>query len=154
MGRRGGVGMRIYLDLCTIQRLYDDEDQESIREEKDAMERILELIEYGQLELVSSFALEYESDASTDEKKRGFTEAVLRRASERIESSPGIQHRTLVYALGGLTTWEAAHLAVAVETGVEFFCTCDRKLLRRAREEDTGLTRVGSPLGLIEEVER
>ena len=146
--------MRVYLDLCTIQRLFDGESQQRVREEKDALERIIELIDKGKLTLVTSFALEYESEAATDAEKREWTETVLRRASERIESSPAIQHRTIVYALGGLTTWDAAHLAAAVEARVEFFCTCDKKLFRRARVEDTGLTRAVSPLELIREVER
>jgi predicted nucleic acid-binding protein len=146
--------MRVYLDLCTIQRLFDGESQQRVREEKDALERMLEWIDQGKLTLVTSYALEYESEKATDEEKRDWTETVLRRASERIESSPAIQRRTIVYMLGGLTTWDAAHLAAAVEARVEFFCTCDKKLFRRAKVEDTGLTRTVSPLELIKEVER
>lgn len=146
--------MRIYLDLCVIQRAFDPVGQEQIEKERDALARILELIEEGRIELVSSFALEYENDAATDLSKRAFTEAVLALASERIESSPAIQHRTTVYALGGIETWDAAHLAVAVEAHADFFCTCDKRLLRRATKEATGLTRAVSLLELIKEVER
>lgn len=146
--------MRIYLDLCAIQRPFDDENQRSIRDEKEALERILELIDRGEIELVSSFALEYENDANTDASKRGFTEEVLAQASEWIDNSPRLHHRATVYALGGLQMWDAAHLAAAVEAGADFFCTCDRRLLRGARKENTGLTRTVSLLELIKEVER
>lgn len=146
--------MRIYLDLCTIQRVFDDESQQRIREEKYALERVIELVEEGRFQLLSSFVLEYESEAGTDVSRRDFTETVLARASERIDPSPRIQHRTTVYALGGLRTWDAAHLAAAVEARADFFCTCDDRLLRRARAEDTGLTRAVSLLELIREVER
>lgn len=146
--------MRVYLDLCVIQRPFDDQHQLRVRMQMDALHRILELIAEGRLELVTSFALEYESDSSTDAVKRKFTETVLALASERVESSPAIQHRTTVYGLGGMQTWDAAHLAAAVEAHADFFCTCDDPLLRRARKEDTGLTRAVSLLELIEEVER
>jgi predicted nucleic acid-binding protein len=146
--------MRIYLDLCTIQRPFDDASQQRIRAEKDALYRILQLIEHGSVELVSSFVLEYESEASTNPRKREFTETVLALAAQRVDPSTTVQHRTTVFALGGLRTWDAAHLAAAVEAGADFFCTCDDRLLRRAKAEDTGLTRAVSLLELIKEVER
>jgi len=49
---------------------------------------------------------------------------------------------------------DALHLASAVEGGAAYFCTCDDKLLRRAKAADTGVTRPLSPLELIEEIER
>lgn len=146
--------MRIYLDLCTIQRAFDDPSQQRIRDEKNALYRILKLIEEGRLELVSSFALEYERDASSDARKREFTETVMSLASDRVAPSENVQHRATVYALGGLRTWDATHLAAAVEAGADVFCTCDDRLLRRARKEYTGLTRAVSLLELIKEVER
>ena len=47
---------------------------------------------------------------------------------------------------------DALHLSSAVETEADFFCTCDDRLLRRARAADTGRTRVVSPLELVTEV--
>lgn len=49
---------------------------------------------------------------------------------------------------------DALHLASAVESKAEYFCTCDDRLLKRARQFDTGMTRVLNPIELIEEMER
>jgi len=49
---------------------------------------------------------------------------------------------------------DALHLASAVEGSAAYFCTCDDRLLRRAREVETGATRPVSPAELIEEPER
>ena len=49
---------------------------------------------------------------------------------------------------------DALHLASAVEADADFFCTCDDRLLKRARGTQTGRTRVVSPLDLVTEVSR
>lgn len=154
MGDGGGEGMRIYLDLCTIQRPFDDPGQRRIRDETAALYRIVERVREGRLELVGSFALEHESDASSDPIRRGYTEAVLNLAGERLQASAVVQRRADVYKAHGLKGWDATHLALAVEAGVDFICTCDDQFLRRARVADTGLTRAVSMLELIEEVDR
>jgi len=45
-------------------------------------------------------------------------------------------------------------LASAVEAKADFFCTCDDKLLNKAKAVDTLQTKVVSPLELITEVAR
>jgi predicted nucleic acid-binding protein len=146
--------MGIYLDLCAIQRPFDDAGQQRIRDETEALYRALELIREGMLELVGSFALELESDANRDPIKRGYTESVLDLANERLEPSASVQRRADVYRTLGMKAWDATHLAIAVEAHVDFFCTCDDRLLRRAKAADTGLTRAVSMLELIEEVDK
>jgi predicted nucleic acid-binding protein len=145
---------RIYLDLCVIQRPFDTDDQQRIRDETDALLRIVRLIEDGVVELVGSFALEFESSKNSDPDKRDHTEMLLSLASERVPPSRAVERRADIYKAFGLKAWDATHLAVAVEAGADYFCTCDDRLLRRSRAADTGLTRAVSMLELIEEVER
>jgi hypothetical protein len=153
-GRSGGEAMRIYLDLCAIQRPFDDAGQQRIRDETEALYRILQLIGGGVLELVGSFALELESDANPNPIKRGYTESVLELADERLEPTAEAQRRADGYNAMGLKAWDAMHLAIAVEAHVDFFCTCDDRLLRRAKRTDTGLTRAVSLLELMKEVDK
>jgi predicted nucleic acid-binding protein len=144
---------RVYLDLCAIQRPFDNDDQQRIRAETEALFRIVRLIDDGVVGLVGSFALEFESNRNPDPDRREHTERLLSLASERVPPSSAVQRRTDIYKEIGLKAWDATHLAVAVEAGADFFCTCDDRLLRRARSADTGLTRAVSMLELIEEVE-
>jgi predicted nucleic acid-binding protein len=146
--------MRVYLDLCTIQRPFDDRTQLRIQDEREALFRIVALIEKGVIDLISSFVLEVESAANPNAVKREYVETVLSLASERVQPTVPVQARTDIYKAFGIRTWDAAHLAAAVEARADFFCTCDDRLLRRAKAADTGLTRVVSLLELIEEVER
>lgn len=146
--------MRIYLDVCAIQRPFDDAIQQQILDETEALHKVVMLIEKGVIELVGSFALDYENAINPDDTRREFTEMVLSLARERVMPSTAVEGHTRAFTQVGMDTWDATHLAAAVEAGADFFCTCDKKLLRRARKADTGLTRVVTLLELIEEVER
>jgi predicted nucleic acid-binding protein len=49
---------------------------------------------------------------------------------------------------------DALHLASAIEAQADYFCTCDDRLLRRAKALDTSPTKVVAPIELIAEVTR
>lgn len=145
--------MRIYLDICTIQRPFDDASQLRVHVEAEAFLRILERIESGEIQLVGSFAHVMETEANPHRLRREFAESVLALASEFIEPTDEVDERALEYRSMGLRMLDATHLAVAVACQVDFFCTCDDKLLRRAKSAETGVTRAVTPMELIEEVE-
>jgi len=56
--------MRVYLDACSLQRPLDDRCQPRVNIEAEAVLTILRLVESGQVELLSSEALEYVAFAS------------------------------------------------------------------------------------------
>lgn len=145
--------MRIYLDICTIQRPFDDASQLRVHVEAEAFMRILERIESGEIQLVGSFVHTLETDANPHLLRRRFAERVLSLASEFIDPNDEVEARALEYRAMGLRMFDATHLAVAVACQVDFFCTCDDRLLRRAKAADTGVTRAVTPIELIEEVE-
>ena len=145
--------MRIYLDICTIQRPFDDASQLRVHVEAEAFLRILERIESGEIQLVGSYVHMMETDANPHLLRRRFAERVLALASEFIDPNDEVDARALEYRSMGLHMFDATHLAVAVECHVDFFCTCDDRLLRRAKAAETGVTRAVTPIELIEEVE-
>src|SRR3990172_2171841 len=62
--------------------------------------------------------------------------------------------RARIFLSLGIKPVDALHLASAVEAKADFFCTCDDKLLNKAKAVDTLQTKVVSPLELITEVAR
>jgi hypothetical protein len=58
--------MRLYLDACCLSRLTDDQTQVRIREEAEAVERILDLVRTGKSEWVSSVAVALEVAGNPD----------------------------------------------------------------------------------------
>ena len=57
------------------------------------------------------------------------------------------------YEKPGIRPFDALHLASAVESGADVFCSTDDQLLKRGSEADTESTRVLTPIELIEEVQ-
>ncbi|HKP77349.1 MAG TPA: PIN domain-containing protein [Longimicrobiaceae bacterium] len=146
--------MRIYLDMCSIQRPLDDRTQLRIHLEAEAVLGIIALCQAGEAELVTSAALRFETSRNPSPARRGFAENVLNFATEGSSEAQLIEQRARGYIQAGIKPLDALHLASAVQAEAEYFCTCDDRLLRRARTVDTGATRAVSPLEMIEELER
>lgn len=144
--------MRIYLDTCTIQRPADSSQEARVRLEAAAVIELLNLLIAGDLELNSSAALQLEHRRNRHFLRRAFTEWVLSLATEIVAIDAAVAERSAEYQRAGLKPLDAAHLACAVHAGADVVCTCDDRFLRRARRIDTGLTRVVTPLELIQEV--
>ena len=53
---------------------------------------------------------------------------------------------------GGLKPLDALHLAFAVAAKADYFCTCDDRLLKRAKAVHNGPPKVVNPLELIQEI--
>src|ERR1700731_3821557 len=77
--------MGIYLDACSLQRPLDDRSQPRINVEAEAVLAILELVESGHLELLSSEALVFEVDRTPDADRKATVREVLELASQTIE---------------------------------------------------------------------
>jgi hypothetical protein len=145
--------MRIYLDVCSIQRPLDDRTQLRVQVEAEAVLGNIAFCESGRAELVDSDALRFETGRNPYPDRRSFTEETLSTAKHFIRSSSAVEQRSREYVENGIKALDALHLASAVEAGADYFCTCDDRLLRRAKAVDTGNTRAVSLLELIEEID-
>ncbi len=145
--------MLIYLDNCSLQRPLDSRSNPRIHLESEAVLAILDLLEAGVVRLVSSEILFFEIERNSEALSRAYALEVMSLAAVQIETGQEVQDLAGRFALQGLRPADALHLASAVYGQADFFCTCDDKLLRRARTVDTSPTRVVSPLELIEEIE-
>ena len=144
--------MLIYLDMCSIHRPLDDKSQLRIQVESEAVLAIIALCESGPLELVSSDALEYEAGRNPRPDRMAYADDVLGHAKRFVRLSPGVEERWRAYNEAGLKPLDALHLSCAVEAGAEYFCTCDDRLLKRARVIHDGPPKIVNPLELIREI--
>ena len=144
--------MLIYLDMCSLQRPLDDKRQLRVLLEAEAVLGIIDFCESGRGELVSSDALEYETRRNPHLLRRAFAVSVLAKAVRTIHLSPEIlaDARSLLQA--GLKPLDSLHFAFAIATGADYFCTCDDRLLKRARAIHTEPPKVVSPLELVTEI--
>jgi hypothetical protein len=110
--------------------------------------RYIALCESGQVELASSDALEYEAGRNPQPERKAYAFDVLSHAQRFVQLSPEIEARAHGFHQAGLKPLDALHLACAVEAGADYFCTCDDRLLKRARAVHSGPPKVVSPLEL------
>lgn len=145
--------MKVYLDTCSIQRPLDDQTQIRIRLETEAVLSIIALIESKQLELLSSEALSFESHRTTNSSRREFALEILAQAAEVVQVDVAIQNRAKQLASRRVMALDALHLASAEAGKADYFCTCDDKLLKKARRLCAATLKVVSPIELLEEIQ-
>ena len=144
--------MRIYLDMCSIQRPLDTKTQPRIAVEAEAILGVLMLCEAGQVELMTSDALGFELERNPHPVRKEYALKVLSKAAVFVHMESQIEERARTFLEEGIKPVDALHLASAVEAKADYFCTCDDRFLKRAKAVDTGQTKVVSPLELITEV--
>ncbi|MBN1148335.1 MAG: PIN domain-containing protein [Anaerolineales bacterium] len=146
--------MKIYLDVCAIQRPLDTPGQIRIVLESEAVLGIFSLCETGQLELISSDALVYETDENPIPVRQEHARAILSKAKSIVALSDESISRAAQLVNSGLKPLDALHLALAEAGKAEYFCTCDDQLLRRAKQVADLQVKVVSPLELVQEIEK
>ena len=146
--------MKIYLDNCSLQRPLDDRSQIRIMLEAEAVLAIISLCESGQLEMVSSEALLFEINRTSNASRKEIALGMLDVAKALIAIDQEIKTRAAELLNHGVQPLDALHLASAEKAQVDFFCTCDDKLLRKAKMLCEPKLKVRSPIQLVEEIEQ
>ena len=146
--------MRIYLDTCSIQRPLDSKTQIRIVLEGEAVLGILSLCEQSAAELISSEVLIFEAERNPNPARKEYARAVLSRAKIAVTLNEQVEKRARELNSTGFEPLDALHLASAEEVKADYFCTCDDRLLKRAKSFPSLKTRVMSPIELAEEMEK
>ena len=143
----------IYLDVCCLNRLFDDQTQERVYLEANAVASILRRVEIGDWVSISSEAVEdeVESDSSSDRKVRVQDFVAL---SKRIVTvQPDQIFRATELQRLGFHDMDALHIACAESAGADVFLTTDDRLLRLAvRVKEQLSVKVANPVVWLLEV--
>ena len=120
--------MRLYLDMCTFNRPFDDQNQLKIKLETEAKLFIQQGIKNGNYELVWSYILEYENSQNKYDDRRNailswknFAKIYCTENDEIIEYAENLKRINI-------RTKDALHIACSVYTKSNFFITTDRQL--------------------------
>jgi predicted nucleic acid-binding protein len=125
--------MYISLDTCSHGRLYDDVIHPHVIAERDAIREIQDYVLRGVgVELIWSFALDYEIGCIPDTLIRSEIFLWKSRASLYIPYSPAIESLAIPIMSTGIKRYDAYHVACAIHAGCRLFITTDRRLLRYA----------------------
>jgi len=145
--------MKIYLDVCCLNRPFDDQTQDRIHLESEAVILILKRIRSGNWEWISSETVEYEVGQTPNMERRHRVESLIRYAGHTILVEKSIVKRASELKAIGFDAYDALHLACAEHSNADIFLTTDDKLLRLSREcSNTLKVRVDNPLIWLREV--
>ena len=130
--------MKIYLDNCCYNRPYDDQTQIRIHLETEAKLHIQDIIKNGELDLVTSYMLEYENGKNRFSHKRlAISDFMSTNESyyvgiERDEEARKIAEGIMETGVKGM---DALHVACAILAGSDYFITTDDRLLKYQTEK-------------------
>lgn len=145
---------RVYFDTCAIQRPLDDLSQLRIYLESEAILAILRLVEDSQVTWISSDILMLEISYITSIEKKMILQDVLKLAPSQLKRKKSTKLLTEQLMMAeSITALDAAHVAIALENEIDYFCTSDDKLLKKIKNSAIIKTmQCLSSLELIEEL--
>ncbi|MFH1927133.1 MAG: PIN domain-containing protein [Chloroflexota bacterium] len=98
---------------------------------------ILQMIESGDITLVSSLVLAYENSRNPFPHRKKWVSDCLNLAGHTQPADEEIWMRAEEMEQQGLKAIDALHLACAEAAHADYFITCDDEVIRRYREERT-----------------
>lgn len=134
--------LRIYLDNCCYNRPYDDQSQIRISLETQAKLYIQNLIKDKQVELVTSYMLEYENGKNKlGKRKQVIAEFMESNESYYVEIERDSDVAKIAESImqTGVKEKDAFHVACAILAKCDYFITTDDRLLKY---QDGGLSLV------------
>ena len=146
---------RIYLDVCCLNRPFDDQNQPRIRLESEAVLVILAQCEQGQWEWVGSEVLTWEISKTPDPERRRRVQLLASHVHHTVSIGQSESARAQQIQACGITAFDALHLACAESGQVDVLLTTDDRLLRKATAHAKQLrVRVENPLTWLREVSK
>lgn len=145
--------MLIYLDVCCLNRPFDDQTQERVRLESEAVLLILGRCQRGEWQLVGSEAIALEINQTQDAERKSQLRAFADLATLQVTVNEAIEVRAGVFVQQGLRTFDALHLACAEVSRAMALLTTDDRLVRWARRHPDMLqVKVVNPVRWLLEV--
>ncbi len=130
--------MRIYLDNCSYNRPYDDQSQMRIHLETQAKLHIQDMIRKKQIELVTSYVLDFENSNNRSIQKKMAIEKFMKDYSTLYVSN---KHGDMLAEIAdsimetGVKEKDAYHVACALMAECDYFVTTDDRLLKYQSEK-------------------
>jgi predicted nucleic acid-binding protein len=141
--------LRIYLDNCTFNRPFDDQNQLKIKLETEAKLFIQQGILNEEYELVWSYILEYENNQNKFDDKRNAIFDWKNTAKIHCVENDTILQFAENLKKANIRTKDAPHIACGVYTESDYFITTDKQLTKLKLDE----IKIINPLSFINELE-
>ena len=142
--------MRIYMDVCCLNRPFDDLSQDRIYFEAEAVLSIILRCEKGIWTLMESGVIDYELSNISDEERLEHVQTLYSTASERITLTKQAENRAKFFQNNGIKPFDSLHLALAEACGADVFITTDDRLLSAAKRLNVQIKTASPVIWLME----
>jgi hypothetical protein len=129
----------VYLDVCCLNRPFDDWMQERVRLEGDSVLSILERVRRGEWQLIASDAIAVELEKMRNLEKKTSILDLLGLATRRQAINAAVEERSRQLEGLGFGLFDSFHLACAEAAGADIFLSTDDRLLKTARRHERRL---------------
>ena len=144
---------RIYLDVCCFNRPFDDQTQDRIHIESEAVLLILKHIQKEDYILVGSEIIDLEIKMIPDSDKREKVKMISTAVSEKI--IPSIEEFNRAFELEnlGFSSMDSLHISCAEKAEADIMVTTDDKLIKkRDRNKNKVRLKIVNPVLFLEEI--
>ena len=143
----------IYLDVCCLNRPFNDQAQDRIRLEAAAILTVLRRVEQSEWLGISSDAIKIEIGNDPDVERRAQVQSLDRLARQVVPVGQDQSARALELQALGFGAFDAIHVACAESAGADVLLTVDDRFLRLAnRLRDILTVRIANPVVWLLEV--
>ena len=144
--------LKVYLDTCCVNRLFDVQAQIRVQRETQAITRILDYFFTMQWHWLSSEVLEDEVSANPDPERRARVRAVMEHVHQTFSVGAKEEVRGKELESLGFKRYDALHIACAERENADILLTTDDRMLRRAKRLSAHLrVRVENPHTWLQE---
>ena len=144
--------MRIYLDTCCYNRPYDDQSQDRVHLESEAILSILHQSLSNGDTILGSDVLHLEIERISDPYRRFKVSALYQSATESIPYDATIKMRAAeLQSKTSIRALDSLHIASAEQGHAQIFLTTDDKLVRACRKISLSI-KVMNPVSFLAEV--
>lgn len=126
--------MKIYLDVCCLNRPFDDQQQEKIRLEAEAVALVIRRFRRRGWVWLSSPAVRYEIERTPDFQRRALLIAMVAEASEEVPLSSEVVVHARKLKEEGFHRLDALHLSFGILGKADVFLSTDERLIKKARK--------------------
>lgn len=145
--------MKIDLDACCLNRPFDDQSQNRIRLESEAILIIMNRMYTGEWEWIGSEVLVAELENTPDIEKRTYLTQLSAGVQTNVTLTEVDIIRTNELENLGFKSFDAMHIACSESANADVFLTTDDKLLKKdEREIDNLNIRIANPLSWLTEI--
>ena len=145
--------MKIYLDVCCLNRPFDDQAEDRIRIESESVLTILSHCLSKKWHAIGSEVVDIEVSITPDSERKQRVSILTNVARSKITIDEKIENRAIELENLGFKPFDALHIACAEKGRVDVLLTTDDGFLRMASRNDKALkVPVKNPVNWLMEI--